>query len=87
MGKMKLSDQLLTLFRCGLVYLYSGPQVQDRGEGRQENPALRAILDSNRIFEAVEQVVHVPTIITLMKVLILCTPDSKAYSADLFAHW
>jgi hypothetical protein len=56
MGKMKLSDQLLTLLRCGLVYLYSGPQVQDRGEGRQENPALRAILDSNRIFEAVEQV-------------------------------
>ena len=28
----------------------------DLGEGRQENPALRAVLDSNRIFEAAEQV-------------------------------
>ena len=28
----------------------------DLGEGKQGNPALRAVLDSNRVFEAAEQV-------------------------------
>jgi hypothetical protein len=42
---------------CEFIFgLYSGPQVQDLGEGRQENPVLRAVLDSNRVSEAAEQV-------------------------------
>uniref|UniRef100_A0A7S0MBJ7 Uncharacterized protein n=2 Tax=Cryptomonas curvata TaxID=233186 RepID=A0A7S0MBJ7_9CRYP len=39
----------------GLGQSPDGPQVRDLGEGRQANPALRAVFDSNKIFEAAEQ--------------------------------